>query len=242
MKQSACILAAICTSLSLSIHAASVVTMDTNQILLIDCKKVFPIGFTRPPPPDAKAPNGKNGIEELRDAGATFLRTGAWGGPWNDETIAVEQKFEDAAAKYGMHCWVFLRELGAVPDGDAKREAMLRKVINTFKDHPGLGVWKGVDEPEWGKQPIPPMLRARAIIRELDPNHPLAATHAPRGTVQSLRAYNATADITGADIYPIGYPPGTHSLETNKEISRVGDYTRRMMEVAESKMPGWMIL
>src|SRR5437867_6477166 len=126
MKQSACILAAICTSLSLSVHAGSAVTIDTNQVLVIDGKKVFPIGFTRPPPPDGKAPNGKNGIEEHRDAGATLLRTGAWGGPCNDETIAVEQRFEDAAAKYGMHCWVFLRELGAVPDGDAKREAMLR--------------------------------------------------------------------------------------------------------------------
>lgn len=58
----------------------------------------------------------------------------------------------------------------------------------------------------------------------------------------SLRAYNPAADITGADIYPIGFPPGGHSLETNKEISMVGDYTRRMMEVAEGKLPVWMIL
>lgn len=60
--------------------------------------------------------------------------------------------------------------------------------------------------------------------------------------MESLHPYNAGADITGADIYPIGYPPGTHSLETNKEISMVGDYTRRMMEVADGKMPVWMIL
>jgi hypothetical protein len=86
------------------------------------------------------------------------------------------------------------------------------------------------------------MLRARAIIRELDPNHPIAVTHAPRGTVESLRPYNATADITGADIYPVSYPPGIHSLGTNKEISMVGDYTRKMMEVAEGKLPVWMIL
>src|SRR3954462_8193422 len=132
----------------ISANAGSVVKIDTNGVLVIDGKKVFPIGFTRPPPPDAKAPNGKNGIEELRDAGATFLHTGAWGGPWEEETIAIEQKYEDAAAKHGMHCWLFLRELGAVPEGDAKREAMLRKVVNTFKNHPGLGVWKGVDEPE----------------------------------------------------------------------------------------------
>jgi len=119
---------------------------------------------------------------------------------------------------------------------------MLRKVITAFRDHPGMGVWKGEDEPEWGKKPVPGLIRTRDIIRELDTNHPIAVTHAPRGTVESLRAYNLTADITGADIYPIGYPPGGHSLETNKEISMVGDYTRRMMEVADGKMPVWMIL
>src|SRR6185436_14963202 len=73
-------------------------------------------------------------------------------------------------------------------------------------------------------------------------NHPVAVTHAPRGTVESLRRYNPTADITGADIYPVGYPPGTHSLKTNKNISMVGDYTRTMMEVADGRMPVWMIL
>lgn len=218
------------------------VTIDTNGVLVVDGKKVFPIGFTRPPPPDGKAPNGKNGIQELRDAGATFLRTGAAGKPWDNETLAEELRYQDAAAKYGMHCWVFLHDLGAVAEGNAKREAMLRKVVKALKDHPGMGVWKGVDEPDWGKTPIAPMLRAREIIRELDTNHPIAVTHAPRGTVESMRRYNATADITGADIYPISYPPGTHSLETNKEISMVGDYTRKMMEVAEGKLPVWMIL
>src|ERR1041384_7230237 len=105
-----------------------------------------------------------------------------------------------------------------------------------------MGVWKGEDEPEWGRKPVPPLVRTREIIRELDTNHPIAVTHAPRGTVESLRRYNAAADITGADIYPIGYPPGTHSLDTNKEISMVGDYTRCMLEVADGKIPVWMIL
>lgn len=222
--------------------AASTVILDTNGVLVIDRKKVFPIGLSSPPPPDGKAPNGKNAIQELHDAGATFLRTGARGGPWDKEAIAQERKYQDAAARYGMHCWVFLNELGAVPEGNAAREAMLRKVVTTFRNHPGLGVWKGVDEPEWGGDPIPPMVRTRAIIREIDPNHPIAVTHAPRGTVQSLRRYNVTADITGADIYPISYPPGLHSLGTNKEISMIGDYTRTMKEVADGKLPVWMIL
>ena len=223
-------------------NADAAVTINGDRVLLIDGRLTFPIGFTMPPPPDGKAPNGRNAIEELHEAGATFLRTGASGGPWTDDTIAKERRYEDAAAKCGMHCWVFLRELGSVAASDSEHEATLRKVVTAFKDHPGMGVWKGEDEPEWGKRPIPPMRRAAAIIREMDPNHLIAVTHAPRGTVESMRQYNVTADITGADIYPIGYPPGLHSLEGNKEISMVGDYTRRMMQVAEDRMPVWMIL
>jgi hypothetical protein len=218
------------------------VLLNSDGVLVIDGKKTFPIGFTMPPPPDGKAPNGKNAIEELHDAGATFLRTGVMGKAWDDDAISAERKYQDAAARHGMHCWVFLRELGSVNEAAPGHEAMLRKVVAAFKDHPGMGVWKGEDEPEWGKRPVPPMRRAREIIAQLDPNHPVAVTHAPRGTVESMQRYNATADITGADIYPIGYPPGLHSLLTNKEISMVGDYTRRMMEVADGKMPVWMIL
>jgi hypothetical protein len=231
-----------CIAGTLHVGAASHITIDDDHALTINGQKVFPIGFTMPPPPDGQAPNGKNGIEELSAAGATFLRTGVMGGPWNDAAIAKEKAYQDAAARYGMYCWVFLRELGSIEENAPRREAMLRKVVTTFRDHPGMGVWKGEDEPEWGKKPVPPLIRAREIIRELDTNHPVAVTHAPRGTVESLRPYNASADITGADIYPIGYPPGGHSLETNKEISMVGDYTRRMMEVADGRMPVWMIL
>jgi hypothetical protein len=67
---------------------------------------------------------------------------------------------------------------------------------------------------------------------------------APRGTIESLKRYNSVSDITGLDIYPIGYPPGAHSqfVKTNSEISMVGDYTQWMTEVAERKKPVWMTL
>src|SRR5438876_4970959 len=193
-------------------RAGTKVELTRDGVAVVDGKKVFPIGFTMPPPPDGKTPEGKNGIGELADAGATFLRTG---GQWTEENIRREQKYLDAAARYGMHCLPFLRENANITS--AAREAQLRKLLAQFKDHPGLGAWKGDDEPEWSKKPIPPLVRAYDIIKEVDPNHPLAIIHAPRGTVESLRQYNVAADIIGADIYPISYPPGLHSTLTNKE-------------------------
>ena len=225
-------------SSSLLLHASRAV-INADKVLVIDGQKVFPIGFTMPPPPDGKTPDGKNGIAELASAGATFLRTG---GPWTPETIAREQKYLDAAARYGMHCLPFLRENAAITS--PQREKQLRQLILRFKDHPGLGAWKGDDEPEWGRKPVEPLLRGREIIRELDPNHPVVLIQAPHGTVESLRKYNATADIIGIDIYPISYPPGIHSIVTDfdRDIGLVGDYTRLMQEVGEHKIPVWMVL
>jgi hypothetical protein len=218
------------------------VTINADQVLVIDGKKVFPIGFTMPPPPDGKTPQTRGAIEELHDAGANFLRTGVMGTAWDDAAVELEQKYHDAAARFGMHCLVNLRELGNIGPDDTAKEALLRQLVNRFKDHPAMGVWKHVDEPEWGKHPLPPMLRATQIIRELDPNHPIEITQAPRGTIETLRPYNAACNILAADIYPIGYPPGTHSLLPNKEISMVGDFTKTMMQVTDGKMPVWMTL
>jgi hypothetical protein len=141
-----------------------------------------------------------------------------------------------------MHCATNLRELSSAPAGNAQREAKLRALVERFKDHPGLGVWKGDDEPEWGKHPVEPLARARELINQVDGRHPVFVVQAPRGTVETLKAYDTTYDITGADVYPIGYPPGQHSVEANKNLSMVGDFTKRMMEVAGGKKPVWMVL
>src|SRR4051812_34153855 len=119
-------LAVIVLTLPLIARAASHVSINPDGVLLVDRKGVFPIGFTMPPPADGKMPTGNDAIGELHEAGATFLRTGVMGKDWDEEAIAQELRYQDAAAKYGMHCWVFLRELGSIPQGDAKREAMLR--------------------------------------------------------------------------------------------------------------------
>ena len=224
-------------------HPAEVI-INADNVLEVNGQKVFHVGFDLPPPPGAKAYNGRNGIEELREAGATFLQTGPGRTEsWADKTVlAREQKCQDAAAKYGLHCWVRLSEVPKA--GDAAAEAGFKAVINRFKSHPGMGAWNSVDEPEWDKYPVEPLRRAYELIHQLDSNHPVSINHAPRGTVEALRGYNAACDITGCDIYPISYPPGLHvaDVSTNRELSVVGDFTKRMMEVAGGKKPVWIYL
>ncbi len=223
----------------------STMTINADKVFVLDGKKIFPIGFTMPPPVNGITPDRTNAFQELKSAGANFLRTGAWDEKWSRQVIAKEQSYEDAAARHGLHCLVFLRELTEVKSttGGKKTETMLREVVNQFKNHPGFGAWKGADEPEWGKIPVERLLRGSSIVRELDPHHPIILIQAPRGTIQSLQSYNPTADAVGADIYPVSVPPGIHDLiRTNTQISLVGDYTRNMMAVADGKQPVWMVL
>jgi hypothetical protein len=219
-----------------------VVTLNTNQVLEIDGRKVFPIGFSLGPPPEGMTPEGKPALAELAEAGALFVRTGARTNGWSREVIEAESAYLDAAARHGMFCWPYLRELASIGPTHPTREELLRKIVTRFRHHPALLAWKGADEPEWGKLPLPPLLRAREILRELDPHHPMVTIHAPRGTVESLRPYNDTADILGADIYPVSYPPGIHSLSTNKTLGLVGEHTRLIREVADGRLPVWMVL
>jgi hypothetical protein len=66
-------------------------------------------------------------------------------------------------------------------------------------------------------------------------------TQAPIGTVAQLAPYRPAFDITGADVYPVSYPPGAHTKTANPDISVVGDVTRKLMKAAGGK-PVWMTL
>jgi hypothetical protein len=243
MKKWICLFSVIsvCSVVNVS-SAGTRVSFDEHQVTIVDGERQFPILFIMPPLPDAKTPDGKNGIEELRDAGANWLRTGVFGAEWDEAALEREQQWQDAAAKNGMYCLLNLRKAANIDDAHPQNEKMLRTLIERFKDHPGMGTYYHIDEPEWGKHPIAPMVRAYKIIKELDPHHPVWVVQAPRGTVESMRKYNVAYDFTGGDIYPIGYPPGEHSELPNNDISLVGDHTRIMMEVAEGKVPVWMCL
>src|SRR5919201_1741313 len=219
-------------------------TVDPTGALVIDGQKVFPIGFSNPPPLGGSTPDGKDGWQELKAGGASFVRTGRadWSAQQIDAQIAAEKTLEDAAAAHGLHCWLWLGALPNLPTTPGSpREQLLTKVVDAFKGHPGLGAYKGVDEPQHSNVPAAGLIRAHTKLGALDPDHPVVIIQAPVGTVADLTPYRRAFDITGADIYPVAYPPGAQTGGPNKDISVVGDVTKKMVEAAGGK-PVWMTL
>jgi hypothetical protein len=205
--------------------------------LLVGGKRVFPIGLSDPPPPNSTAPNsGLPAWDEIARAGVGFVRnytvwTAAGVG---EQLLAVGQEL-DAAQGHGLQVWLAL----AGVDRDLSHQALLDRIVNAVRGHPGLGVWKGIDEPALARAPAAGCVAVYKHLRALDPDHPVAVIEAPRGpapaaggrttplTAAAVKPYAAACDIHGVDIYPVSVPPGLHAggPPVNTDISVVGDMT-----------------
>jgi hypothetical protein len=225
------------------------VTLDGTGVLRVEGRKLFPLGLSNPPPLGKKAPSGKQGLDEVREGGISLMRTGieTWSRNDFDAQMAQQRALLDGAAASGLLCWLWLGNAATHPVTPGSVPAkLMTDIVNTFKNHPGMGVWKGADEPAnplRGKYILPPAgcIRAHDRLKSLDPGRPLVIIQAPRGKVADLVPYRPAFDITGADIYPISYPPGIHADTANPDITLVGDMTRKMRQAAGAK-PVWMTL
>src|SRR6266508_4215983 len=142
------------------------------------------------------------------------------------------------ARAYG--CRRGARDVLLAAKGSVEAQLLVR-IADGLKPHAALGAYTGVDEPAWGGVAAAGLVRARTKLQTVDPDHPVVITQAPLGTAASLTPYRPAFDITGADIYPVAYPPGQHSDLPNKDISVVGDVTKKMVTAAGGK-PVWMTL
>lgn len=178
-----------------------------------------------------------------------LIRTGR--GDWNvqqlDAQIAEEQALLDALATHGLHGWSWLGDLTNLPPGPSSAQAkQLAKVGDALQGHAALGAYKGVDEPRnpfRGANWIRPdgLVRGYQRLKQIDPVHPIVIVQAPLGTVAQFTPYRPAFDVTGADVYPVSYPPGEHTQTANTDISVVGDVTKKMVQAAGGKHV-WMTL
>ncbi len=219
---------------------AAKVGFTSDGRLLINGEPTFFIGFAAGPPIDLKTPEGGDGWAEMAAGGMRVVRGDTGVKPGTPGYADSLGKYLDVAHAHGVYVWPFLQKMAQVRT-PADRDR-LEKLVMRFRNHPGIMFWKSEDEPEWGKIPVGPLHEAYELIHRLDPNHPVWFCHAPRGTLETLRPYNAACDVLSTDIYPVSEPPGKHSLEANKGLSMVGDYTKRMVTLADGKKMVFMVL
>jgi hypothetical protein len=209
----------------------------------------FPIGLTLGPPAAGRAPSGRNGLAEVAAAGVTMVRTGR--GDWNATRLAAQLAEEratlDLLHAHGLQGWTWLGDLANLPPAaGSPEERRLTQVADGLAGHPALAAYKGIDEPRnpfRGPNWIRPagLVRAYKRLKQVDPAHPVVIVQAPLGTVAELRPYRPAFDVTAADVYPVSYPPGAHTQTANRDISVVGDVTRKMVQAAGGKTI-WMTL
>lgn len=115
----------------------------------------------------------------------------------------------------------------------------LWRALGQNSPKPELGIGNA---PERAARLCQGMIEGRALLRDLDPNHPLWMNHAPRNQIAQLARFNEGADIAGCDIYPVPESPEVrHSDLANRTLASVGVYTDRMQAAAPGK-PVWMVL
>jgi hypothetical protein len=206
--------------------------------MLLGGKTVFPITLGNGPPVDGIEPVSRlKGWTEIARSGVKMLRIyPKWTAANADAQIQAVKDQLAAAGRFGLRLWVGLYDVA----NDLSKQALLGKIVDGLKDSPGLGAWKGADEPLWGRVAAGGLEDAYNFIRARDPNHPIVIIQAPRArqgalTVARLRPYAAVGDIHGVDIYPISHPPGTHAGRPNKDISVVGDVTEIVAEAAPGR-------
>jgi hypothetical protein len=223
----------------------SAVTIDaTTGCLVVGGAKLFVVGLSEAPASDGLTRDGRNAWAEISSAGVNLVRSGlrTWSLAQIDAQIAAERARMDATVACNMFCWPRLGNAGNLPaTAGSTEEQLLLKIASGLKTHDALLAYKGVDEPSWGGVAADGLVRARTKLRTVDADHPVVITQAPLQPVATLVPYRPAFDVTGADIYPVAYPPGLHSDLPNKDISVVGDVTKKMVAAAGGK-PVWMTL
>ena len=146
-----------------------------------------------------------------------------------------------------------LRGLKAIihyPDRLPNEPAALNAAIEAYRkenmevrDNPALLAYYAPDEPMVLAFPLNKALESSAMVRRLDPYHPIFYNESPTGTAECQSRYAEMCDIIGRDVYPVGDKATWHGdLPSALKLAAVGAHTDVCTESVFNRKPVWMIL
>jgi len=143
----------------------------------------------------------------------------------------------DRAHQHGFKIWTRGYN-GLAVDSDATA-ARVGEHVKANKDHPSLLFWEFEDEPLLNKVAADQARKGQAIVRQLDPNHPLLVVEWP-ASADRFSEWNDLGDIYGTDLYPIPRSKGYGSLP-NKDVTQMRDYLAAI-RAARGNRPTMLVL
>ncbi|MCX6897270.1 MAG: hypothetical protein NT105_01095, partial [Verrucomicrobia bacterium] len=203
------------------------VFLDAHNRTLVNGKPFFPLGWYFGP-----GPTTKNFEEHLdRVAASPFNTIMCYG--INVGGVEKVRTYLDALAARKLKIIYSIKDVFAGTGGYYEpvlgfrgEETIVRGIVPLFRDHPALLAWYLNDE-------LPLTMRDRLdarqrLVRQLDPNHPPWAV---LYQVDEFCGYLNSADVLGADPYPV----------TDRPVTMVSDWMRKCSAVSDGLRPLWMV-
>jgi hypothetical protein len=203
------------------------VFIDRHNRTLVNGKPFFPLGWYFGP-----GPTTKNFEEHLdRVAASPFNTIMCYGVSVGG--VEKVRAYLDAFAARKLKLIYSIKDVYAGTQyyyepvlGFRGEEAIVRGIVPLFRDHPAVLAWYLNDE-------LPLTMRDRLdarqrLVKSLDPNHP---TWSVLYQVDEFYGYLNSADVLGADPYPV----------SDRPVTMAGDWTRKCAAVSDGLRPLWMV-
>jgi hypothetical protein len=198
-------------------RTASVTTLRSDGVMLVNGKPVIPRGFY--------ISSGHTGairtrcVELMAECGFNAVHIE---GPWHEDTT-----FLDRAAELGIH----------VIAGHTESEDKLWRV-REFKDHPAIVAWTIYDDANINSN-VTHLRKMNGLIKAIAPGQ---LTYIPISTQSRTEivppdAFFECSDIVGWEDYPIARRPGSRSSVRNGEL----EMSRVAPVAAKHHRPVWIL-
>ena len=217
------------------------VEIDKDRITRVNGKPFFLLGARH-------MPDGGNPAI-LAEAGFNAYRVRSFGIDVDAASDPVPGNDE------GIMFWSYINDRAVLGRSDRygrELEAHVRRI----KDHPALLCYENVNEAArfWKGSDVnirpEELTEGTALLRGLDPDHPIWIAHTRHRTVETLRPYNDCGDITGCNCYPvipsgmrrhIGVRPDGKTMDCpDQSVHAMGKYADKMMKVGQGRLAIWM--
>jgi hypothetical protein len=177
-------------------------TLAPNGALIVDGKLIFPIGLSAgPSDPAGMAILVRQGVDMFKFQPASY---GFHHHPWlYPETLVAAHAFNAAVAQAGGFSELNLCAVCGYPKAGNISGAVLASVSAELEHDPGLGLYKGADEPWWNGIPASALRPDFLAIRASDPDHLWTEFQADRGVTADFRPYGQTTNIGGIAVFPV---------------------------------------